>query len=127
MTISDNIAVAVENVSHQYGKTIALQQINLHIPSGTTVGLIGPDGVGKSTLLSIIAGIKILQQGNVNVLGLNVADKKARDTLAYRVAFMPQGLGKNLYPLYLFMKILIFTPVYSVYPTNTVTSVFNAY
>lgn len=98
MTISDNIAVAVENVSHQYGKTIALQQINLHIPSGTTVGLIGPDGVGKSTLLSIIAGIKILQQGNVNVLGLNVTDKKARDTLAYRVAFMPQGLGKNLYP-----------------------------
>ena len=98
MTTSDNIAVTVENLSHCYGKTTALQQISLQIPQGATVGLIGPDGVGKSTLLSVIAGVKILQQGSVNLFGLDVADKKARDTLAYKVAFMPQGLGKNLYP-----------------------------
>lgn len=98
MTTSDNIAVMVENLTHYYGKNAVLQRINLQIPQGSTVGLIGPDGVGKSTLLSVIAGIKILQQGSVKVLGLDVADKKIRDKLAYNVAFMPQGLGKNLYP-----------------------------
>ena len=118
MTTSDNIAVTVENLSHCYGKTTALQQISLQIPQGATVGLIGPDGVGKSTLLSVIAGVKILQQGSVNLFGLDVADKKARDTLAYKVAFMPQGLGKNLYPTLSIYENMIFTPVCSVCRNN---------
>ena len=90
-------AVSVEHLSHSYGKTTALSDVTLQIPRGTTVGLIGPDGVGKSTLLSLIAGVKILQTGSVQVFGLNVAEKKARDTLSHQIAFMPQGLGKNLY------------------------------
>ncbi|WP_230621295.1 ribosome-associated ATPase/putative transporter RbbA [Aggregatibacter sp. Marseille-P9115] len=90
-------AVSVEHLSHSYGKTTALSDITLQIPRGMTVGLIGPDGVGKSTLLSLIAGVKILQTGSVQVFGLNVAEKKARDTLSHQIAFMPQGLGKNLY------------------------------
>ncbi|WP_155721066.1 ATP-binding cassette domain-containing protein, partial [Aggregatibacter actinomycetemcomitans] len=90
-------AVAVEHLSHSYGKTTALYDVSLHIPRGATVGLIGPDGVGKSTLLSLIAGVKILQTGTVQVFGLNVTEKKARDALSYKIAFMPQGLGKNLY------------------------------
>lgn len=90
-------AVSVEHLSHSYGKTTALSDVTLQIPRGTTVGLIGPDGVGKSTLLSLIAGVKILQTGSVQVFGVNVAEKKARDTLSHQIAFMPQGLGKNLY------------------------------
>ena len=70
-------AVSVEHLSHSYGKTTALSDVTLQIPRGTTVGLIGPDGVGKSTLLSLIAGVKILQTGSVQVFGLNVAEKKA--------------------------------------------------
>lgn len=93
-----NIAVAVEHLSHSYGKTTALFDLSVQIPQGTTVGLIGPDGVGKSTLLSLIAGVKVIQQGLVQVFNLNVADKKSRDILSHKVAFMPQGLGKNLYP-----------------------------
>ncbi|MBN6076279.1 ribosome-associated ATPase/putative transporter RbbA [Aggregatibacter actinomycetemcomitans] len=90
-------AVAVEHLSHSYGKTTALYDVSLHIPRGATVGLIGPDGVGKSTLLSLIAGVKIIQTGTVQVFDLNVAEKKARDVLSRQIAFMPQGLGKNLY------------------------------
>lgn len=90
-------AVSVEHLSHSYGKTTALSDVSLQIPRGATVGLIGPDGVGKSTLLSLVAGVKIIQTGSVKVFNLNVAEKKARGTLSHKIAFMPQGLGKNLY------------------------------
>ena len=60
-----NPALKLEHVSHHYQKTLALDDVSLTLPSGITVGLIGPDGVGKSTLLSLIAGVKIIQQGSV--------------------------------------------------------------
>ena len=91
-------AVIVKAVSHRYGKTEALRDVSFALPAGATVGLIGPDGVGKSTLLSLIAGVKIIQAGSVNVLGGDMADKQARQALSHRIAFMPQGLGRNLYP-----------------------------
>ena len=89
-------AVCVQNVSHRFGKTEALQDVSLEIPRGVTVGLIGPDGVGKSTLLSLIAGVRIIQQGSVEVLGGDMADARTRQALSHRLAFMPQGLGQNL-------------------------------
>ncbi|WP_439259415.1 ribosome-associated ATPase/putative transporter RbbA [Lonepinella sp. BR2930] len=95
------LAVKVSDLYHQYGKakspTVAVNGVNLEIPRGRTVGLIGPDGVGKSTMLSVIAGAKILQKGEVLVFGKNIADKKSREELTHKIAFMPQGLGKNLY------------------------------
>jgi ribosome-dependent ATPase len=62
------------------------------------VGLIGPDGVGKSSLLGIIAGARKIQSGRVSVLGGDLADAAHRAAVCPRIAFMPQGLGKNLYP-----------------------------
>jgi len=85
-------------VSHHYGATCALAAVTLDVPSGCMVGLIGPDGVGKSTLLGLIAGAKRLQDGSIEVLGGDMADKRHRTTVCPRIAFMPQGLGKNLYP-----------------------------
>lgn len=95
---TQNAAVSVSQLSHRYGKTEALREVSFALPAGATVGLIGPDGVGKSTLLSLIAGVKIIQDGAVQVLGGDMADKQARRDLSHRIAFMPQGLGKNLYP-----------------------------
>ena len=90
--------VSIQNLSHRYGKTLALDDVSLDIPKGATVGLIGPDGVGKSTLLSLMAGVKVIQDGRVEVLGGDMADKDVRRNLSHRIAFMPQGLGRNLYP-----------------------------
>jgi len=90
--------VSIQNLSHRYGKTLALDDVSLDIPKGATVGLIGPDGVGKSTLLSLMAGVKVIQDGRVEVLGGDIADKDVRRDLSHRIAFMPQGLGRNLYP-----------------------------
>ena len=90
--------VSIQNLSHRYGKPLALDDVSLDIPKGATVGLIGPDGVGKSTLLSLMAGVKVIQDGRVEVLGGDMADKDVRRDLSHRIAFMPQGLGRNLYP-----------------------------
>ncbi|AOI68508.1 multidrug ABC transporter ATP-binding protein [Burkholderia ubonensis] len=89
---------SLRNVSLSYGKTRALDAISLDIPSGCMVGLIGPDGVGKSSLLSLIAGAHAIQDGRVEVLGGDMADGNHRSASYSRIAFMPQGLGKNLYP-----------------------------
>ena len=51
-------AVQVERVSHRYGKIVALDAVSLALPMGKTIGLVGPDGVGKSTLLGLISGTK---------------------------------------------------------------------
>lgn len=92
------LAVKVENVSFSYGKVTALKQISLDIPSGKLVGLIGPDGVGKSTLLSLISGSRAMQnEGQILVFGGDMRDKKYRDKICPKIAYMPQGLGKNLY------------------------------
>ena len=89
--------VSVRNVTHRYGKTLALDNLSLDIPAGRMVGVIGPDGVGKSTLLALIAGSKKMQQGKAIVLGGDIADARHRLEACPRIAYMPQGLGKNLY------------------------------
>ncbi|MFG1464103.1 ribosome-associated ATPase/putative transporter RbbA [Xanthobacter sp. DSM 24535] len=91
-------AVRFAGVVHHYGKTVALGGIDLEIPAGCMAGLIGPDGVGKSTLLSLTAGITKIQAGTVDVLGGDMADSSQRRITGARIAFMPQGLGRNLYP-----------------------------
>ena len=85
-------------VSLQYGKTKALDAITFDLPAGCMVGLIGPDGVGKSSLMALVAGARKIQQGRVEVLGGDMADAGFRQEACPRIAYMPQGLGKNLYP-----------------------------
>jgi len=84
-------------VVHRYRKTLALDEIDLDIPAGCMAGLIGPDGVGKSSLLALVAGVRKIQQGRIMVLGDDMADSRHRSRVCPRIAYMPQGLGKNLY------------------------------
>lgn len=87
-----------QSVTHHYGDVAALDGIDLAIPAGRMVGLIGPDGVGKSTLLGLIAGVTRIQHGHVEVLGGDMALASHRSKVCARLAYMPQGLGRNLYP-----------------------------
>ena len=88
----------IAGVEHRYGSVIALDYIDIRVPKGILAGIIGPDGVGKSTLLGLMAGAKKIQRGRVEVFGEHLAERKVRAVLCRRVAYMPQGLGKNLYP-----------------------------
>lgn len=90
--------IQIRGVAHRYGSSVALQPTALDIPTGCVVGLIGPDGVGKSTLLGLIAGVRSIQSGAVTVFGGELTDPAHRAALRPRIAYMPQGLGRNLYP-----------------------------
>jgi ribosome-dependent ATPase len=88
----------VKAISHRYGATVSLDDVSIDIPARIMVGVIGPDGVGKSTLLALIAGVRRIQQGEVLVFDKNVADQRNLKEIRGRIAYMPQGLGRNLYP-----------------------------
>ena len=92
------IVARIERVTHRYGKTLALNDLTLDIPAQCMAGLIGPDGVGKSTLLALVSGVRKIQTGKVTVLDGNMADERHRRASYGRIAYMPQGLGRNLYP-----------------------------
>ena len=85
-------------VSHRYGASVALEAVDIALPAGCMVGLIGPDGVGKSSLLALVSGARQIQTGKVEVLGGDIGDRHFRATVQPRIAYMPQGLGRNLYP-----------------------------
>jgi ribosome-dependent ATPase len=92
------VVARVEAVSHRYGATIALDDVTIEVPARKMVGVIGPDGVGKSTLLALISGVRTIQSGKVFVFDQNVANRAHLKSIRGRIAYMPQGLGRNLYP-----------------------------
>ncbi|OMG52152.1 multidrug ABC transporter ATP-binding protein [Azonexus hydrophilus] len=85
-------------VSLRYGAVTALDAVDVALPAGCMVGLIGPDGVGKSSLLALVSGARKIQEGQVEVLGGDIGERRFRASVQPRIAYMPQGLGKNLYP-----------------------------
>lgn len=90
--------VSLSSVTHRYGEIAALDNVSLNVPAGCMAGLIGPDGVGKSTLLALSAGVRRLQTGDLQVLGGDIRAPQYRKACTHRIAYMPQGLGRNLYP-----------------------------
>ena len=78
MTARESPVAHVENVTQRYGKMVALDDVTIDLPAGCMVGLIGPDGVGKSSLLSMIAGARQIQSGRVIVLDNDMADATRR-------------------------------------------------
>lgn len=98
MTTADVAVARLRDVTQRYGKVVALDAVTLDLPVGRIVGLIGPDGVGKSSLLALVAGARRVQSGEVDTLGGSMANAAHRAAICSRVAYMPQGLGRNLYP-----------------------------
>jgi len=82
----------VSKVFHAGGRTIkALQNVSLEVRSGTVTGLIGPDAAGKTTLMRVVCGLLVPDEGQVHVLGIDalVEPVKVQEALRY----MPQHFG----------------------------------
>jgi len=90
--------VRLRAVRHRYGSVTALDGVSVEIGRGRLAGLLGPDGVGKSTLLALAAGVRAAQAGEVETLGADLRSARRRAEVCPRIAYMPQGLGRNLYP-----------------------------
>jgi len=92
------VIARLQGVSHRYGTTVALDNVTVEVPARKMVGVIGPDGVGKSTMLALISGVRTIQNGQVIVFDEDVANRTHLRSIRGRIAYMPQGLGRNLYP-----------------------------
>jgi ribosome-dependent ATPase len=90
-------AIELTRVSHRYGDSRALDDVTLRLPAERISGLIGADGAGKSTLLGLAAGVRRAQHGQLQALGADLREPGQRKGVGWRIAYMPQGLGRNLY------------------------------
>lgn len=83
------MTIAAENITWRVGKKTIVNNVSLSVSSGETVGLLGPNGCGKSSLLRILAGLRRPHSGTVTLDGQNIA-QMAKKQLARRVAFVEQ-------------------------------------
>lgn len=90
--------VRVTGFVKRYGKTTAVQGVDLTVQRGEIYGLIGPDGAGKSSLMKSVAGVLSYEGGTVETFGITIDSESAAEAIKQRIGFLPQGLGLNLYP-----------------------------
>jgi iron complex transport system ATP-binding protein len=83
------MSIAAENITWRVGQKTIVNNVSLSVSSGETVGLLGPNGCGKSSLLRILAGLRRPHSGAVTLDGQNIA-RIAKKQLARRVAFVEQ-------------------------------------
>ena len=86
MTDSPDGVARLVGVSHRYRAVAAVDDISLELPAGRMMGFIGPDAVGKSTVLALIAGVRQVQTGTVTVLGGYMTDRRHRHSVCPRIA-----------------------------------------
>jgi ABC-type multidrug transport system ATPase subunit len=97
VTGSATLAVRARGLRKVYGRSPALDGIDLDVRRGEFFGLIGPDAVGKSTLLKAIAGV-LSVEGEISVFGIDAGTYSGAERAKTHIGFMPQGIGLNLYP-----------------------------
>lgn len=90
--------VRVRGFGKNYGRQIAVREVDLDVRPGEIYGIIGPDGAGKSSLMKAIAGVLTYDAGTVEVFGVSVDSEASAERVKDRLGFLPQGLGLNLYP-----------------------------
>lgn len=83
--------VSVKNLSKKFGDNIAINNISFSIKKGKIIGLIGPDGAGKTTLIRLLLGLLVPTSGTIDVLGIDPIKEtgKIHDVVGY----MPQKFG----------------------------------
>jgi ABC-2 type transport system ATP-binding protein len=89
-------AICVQGLSHWYGSRQALREVGFDVAAGEIFGLLGPNGGGKTTLFRVLATLLPVQQGTIQLLGLDVAKDQARVRGLIGVTFQSPSLDKKL-------------------------------
>ena len=72
------MSIKIAGVGKRFGDFVALEDINLDIATGELTALLGPSGGGKSTLLRIIAGLEVADNGSVEIEGVDATELPAQ-------------------------------------------------
>ncbi len=81
-------AIQAENVVKKFGDFTAINNITLNVPKGSIYGFLGPNGCGKSTTIRVLTGLLSPNEGNVDVLGLEIP--KQSELLRLKIGYMTQ-------------------------------------
>lgn len=89
--------IILENLSHRYpnAESPALQNINLEIPQGSAIGLLGENGAGKTTLMSLLTGLQAVQSGQILLNGVPFEQLSRAER--HQISLVPQDFA--FYPL----------------------------
>ena len=87
------IALDVADLRGGYGRTEVLHGVNLRVPAGKAVALLGSNGAGKTTLLRTIAGLNPTRSGTIELNGVNIEDRPAHDRTRAGICLIPEGRG----------------------------------
>ena len=91
---SDPAAVVMEGASRSFGDVHAVRDVNLSVPAGSVLGVIGPSGAGKTTTMRLMTGGLVPSEGSVTVLGED--PRRFRRRTRERIGYLPQQF--TLYP-----------------------------
>tara|TARA_B110000305_G_C19403142_1_gene621256 strand:+ start:996 stop:1703 length:708 start_codon:yes stop_codon:yes gene_type:complete len=83
----------LENISAFYGESLAINKINLDIKEGKFHGILGKNGMGKTTLLKTIMGLMKKTNGSINLAGKDISKLKTNDRAIEGLGYVPQGRG----------------------------------
>ncbi len=75
--------IKINGLSHSLGDNLVLSDVNLQIPDGTIMGLVGINGAGKSTLLRLLAGVYFANEGVIEYDGNSPEDEKTREDIFF--------------------------------------------
>ncbi len=89
------IAIEVHGVSKRFASNRqtaeALRKVDLSVRTGTVTGLIGPDGAGKTTLMRLLAGLLVPDEGRISVFGIDAIEDPL--SVQHIIGYMPQHFG----------------------------------
>jgi len=82
------MTIEINNINKKYNNVLAVKNINFKIDKGSIVGLLGPNGCGKTTTIGMMLGLIKPTSGNVIINGQNIENEKIRTNILEKVNFI---------------------------------------
>ena len=86
-----SLAVRTEGLTRSFGKTIAVQDVSLHVASGQFFGFLGPNGAGKSTTIKMLTGLLAPSSGRIEILGVDLTGNSS--AVKRQIGVVPEGMA----------------------------------
>ena len=93
MSMEDRVILQAQGIHAWYGSSHVLKAVDIDIRKGETVGLLGRNGMGKSTLIRTLLGHITQRDGHISLFGHNISNAKPQEVSRRGIAYVPEGRG----------------------------------